>query len=204
MSAPRKKKPSRPDRYEIRFSGSGGQGILTAALILAEAAGLHDGKHVCQTQAYGPESRGGTSKAEVVISTEEIDYPKAIQPDLLVAMNQAACDRYFADLKPDGLLVVDSTLVEDLPTDRAVAIGFTALARKLTGKALVANMVALGALAQLTLAVSMKGLEAVVRRRVPPGTAQMNLKALRAGVSAAKKVDLAGLPPKVTPDEEEL
>ena len=204
MSAPKRRKPSRPGRYEIRFSGSGGQGIILAALILAEAAGLHDGKHVCQTQAYGPESRGGASKADVVISTGEIDYPKAIQPDVVVAMNQAACDRYFTDLKPDGLLVVDSTRVEDLPTDRAVAIGFTALALKVTGKALMANMVALGALVQLTGAVSMKGLETAVKRRVPPGTGQMNLKALRAGASAAKKVDLAGLPPKVTPDEEEV
>jgi len=103
--------PVENERYEIRFSGSGGQGILMAALVLAEAAGVYDGKHVCQTQSYGPEARGGSSQADVVISSKEIDYPKAIKLDMLVAMNQAACNTHFSDLKPDGLLVVDSSLM---------------------------------------------------------------------------------------------
>lgn len=106
------------NRYEIRLSGSGGQGLIVAGIILAEAAGIHDGKYVCQTQSYGPEARGGASKAEVVISEEEIDYPKAIKPDVLLAMNQKACDAYFFDMKPDGMLVVDSTFVKQLPTTR--------------------------------------------------------------------------------------
>lgn len=90
------------ERYEIRLSGSGGQGLIIAGIILAEAAGIYDGKFVCQTQSYGPEARGGASKAEVVISDEEIDYPKAIKPDLLLAMNQKSCDVYFFDLKPSA------------------------------------------------------------------------------------------------------
>src|SRR5512139_2762594 len=99
------------ERYEIRLSGSGGQGLILAGVILAEAAGIHDGKYVCQTQSYGPEARGGASKAEVIISDEEIDYPKAMKPDLLLAMNQRSCDTYLFDLKPNGVLVVDSTFV---------------------------------------------------------------------------------------------
>jgi Pyruvate/2-oxoacid:ferredoxin oxidoreductase gamma subunit len=91
-------------RYEIRFSGSGGQGIITAAVVFADAVGTLDGKYVCQTQSYGPEARGGKSKAEVVISSEPIDYPKAMRIDLLLAMTQASCDAYFFDIKPDGLL----------------------------------------------------------------------------------------------------
>ena len=127
-------------RYEIRLSGSGGQGIIMAAIVLAEAAGVYDEKHVCQSQSYGPEARGGTSKADVIISNQTIDYPKAIRPDLLLTMNQEACNTYFPDLKTEGLLVVDSTLVHQIPTNRVAAIPFTRIARKEIGKEMVANM----------------------------------------------------------------
>ena len=113
------------DRYEICFSGSGGQGIITAAIVLAEAVGVYEGKNVCQTQSYGPEARGGTSKAGVIISSEFIDYPNVIKPDLLLAMNQASCDAYFPSLKNEGLLIVDSGLVNQIPTNRDVSIPFT-------------------------------------------------------------------------------
>src|SRR4030066_2016765 len=95
-------------RFEIRLAGSGGQGLILAGIILAEAAGIYDGKFVCQTQSYGPAARGGASKAEVVISDGEIDYPKAIQPDVLLAMNQKSLDAFSSDLKPGGLLLVDA------------------------------------------------------------------------------------------------
>jgi 2-oxoglutarate ferredoxin oxidoreductase subunit gamma len=168
------------DRYEIRFAGSGGQGIIMAALVLAEAAGVYDGKYVCQTQSYGPEARGGNSKAEVVISKKIIDYPGATKLDLLLAMNQAACDTYFLDLKPKGLLVVDATLVDQVPTSRVVAISFTQIARKEVGKEFVANIVGLGAVGYLAQVVSLKSLEAALIARVPKGTEEMNRKALHA------------------------
>jgi 2-oxoglutarate ferredoxin oxidoreductase subunit gamma len=174
------------ERYEIRLSGSGGQGLIVAGIILAESAGVYDGKFVCQTQSYGPEARGGASKAEVVISDEPIDYPKAIKPDLLLAMNQKACDVYFFDLKPTGLLIVDSTQVKQVPTSRAVGIPFTQIAREKLKNEMVANVIALGALAALTGVVSLKSLEAAVLARVPPGTAELNKKALDAGIEAAK------------------
>ncbi|MDX9896034.1 MAG: 2-oxoacid:acceptor oxidoreductase family protein [Desulfofustis sp.] len=181
-------------RYEIRFSGSGGQGIITAAVVLADAVGTLDGKYVCQTQSYGPEARGGKSKAEVVISDEPIDYPKAMHIDLLLAMTQASCDAYFFDIKPNGLLVVDATLVEQLPTSRAVAIPFTQIARKDIGRELVANMVALGSVAYLCGQVNLKNLEQRLLSRVPKGTENMNREALQAGIEEARKVDLASLP----------
>jgi 2-oxoglutarate ferredoxin oxidoreductase subunit gamma len=174
------------ERYEIRLSGSGGQGLIVAGIILAESAGIYDGKFVCQTQSYGPEARGGASKAEVVISDEPIDYPKAIKPDLLLAMNQKACDAYFFDLKPAGLLIVDSTHVKQVPTSRAVGIPFTQMARERFKNEMVANVIALGALAALTGVVSLKSLEAAVLARVPPGTEELNKKALDAGIEAAK------------------
>lgn len=172
-------------RYEIRLSGSGGQGLIYAGIILAEAAGIHDGKYVCQTQSYGPEARGGSSKAEVVISDEEIDYPKAIKPDLLLAMNQKSCDTYFFDLKPNGILIVDSTFVRQLPTTRAIAIPFTKIAREKLGKEIGANVIALGALARLSGAVSLSSLEAAVMSRIPKGTEDYNRKALEAGIESA-------------------
>jgi 2-oxoglutarate ferredoxin oxidoreductase subunit gamma len=192
------------DRYEIRFSGSGGQGIILAAVIMADAAGVYEGKYVCQTQSYGPEARGGSSKAEVVISDRPIDYPKALNPDLLLAMNQASCDAYFADHRPDGLLVIDNTLVTQVPTRRCVAIPFTRMARKETGSEVAANMVALGAVARLSGAVSIKKIETALRARVPGGTEDLNIKAFRAGVRAAKKVSQEALPEKVFPEEEEV
>jgi len=192
------------DRYEIRFSGSGGQGIITAAVVLAEAIAVSGKNHVCQTQSYGPEARGGTSKAEVVISKDLIDYPKVIELDLLLAMNQASCDTYFPDLKSEGLLVVDSTLVDQIPTDRSISIPFTQIAIKQAGKKLVANMVALGAVVHLTRVISPKALESTLMAKVPKGTEQMNLKAFRSGIRAAKKFDLEQLPPTVTPEEEEV
>jgi 2-oxoglutarate ferredoxin oxidoreductase subunit gamma len=174
-----------PKRYEIRLAGSGGQGLILAGIILAEAAGLYDGKFVCQTQSYGPAARGGASKAEVVISDAEIDYPKAMHPDVLLAMNQKSLNTYLADLKPEGLLLVDATLVPEVPRDRFIAIPFTHLAREL-GKEMAANIVALGALAALTGAVTLDSLEKAVLGRVPKGTEELNKKALAAGVAAAR------------------
>jgi 2-oxoglutarate ferredoxin oxidoreductase subunit gamma len=185
------------ERYEIRFSGSGGQGIITAAVVMADGVGAFDNKHVCQTQSYGPEARGGKSKAEVVISNSPIDYPKALNVDLLLAMNQAACDAYFFDLKPDGLLIVDGGLVKQLPTSRSVSIPFTDIAKNVIGKALVANMVALGAVGFLSGQVSLGGLEKALLSRVPKGTESMNSDALHAGIEEAKKIDLDSLPRSV-------
>ncbi len=190
-------------RYEIRFGGSGGQGIIMAALVLAEAAGVYDGKYVCQTQNYGPEARGGASKAEVVISNKPIDYPKAMKPDLLLAMNQSACDAYYLDLKPDGLLVVDSTLVTQIPTSRVVALPFTEIARKKVGRELVANMVALGAVGYLSKSVSSRSLVKALMSKVPKRTEKMNQQALNAGLKAAQKVVLDALPRFSMPEEEE-
>jgi 2-oxoglutarate ferredoxin oxidoreductase subunit gamma len=175
-------------RYEIRLSGSGGQGLILAGIILAEAAGVYDGKYVAQTQSYGPEARGGASKAEVVISDEEIDYPMATRPDLLLAMNQSSCDAYYYDMRPEGMLVVDSTFVTNTPTTKAIRIPFTQLARKELGREMVANIVALGALATLTSMVSPQALETAVLARVPSGTEELNRRALQLGSRKAREI----------------
>lgn len=199
-----KLQPSSPERYEVRFSGSGGQGLITAAVIFAEAAGVYGGKYVCQTQSYGPEARGGKSKAEVVISDSPIDYPKAIELDLLLAMNQAACDAYFFDLQPNGLLVVDATLVEQFPTSRIIAIPFTDIAREEIGKVMVANIVALGTIGVLSEQVSVDDLERSLLSRVPPKTIEMNKKALHRGAEEGAKVDVNLLPRALMSDDYDM
>ena len=88
--------------YQVRVSGSGGQGIITAGIILAEAASLYEGYNAVQTQSYGPESRGGATKSEVVISRGEIDYPKVSKCDVLLAMTDEACEKYLPQLPADG------------------------------------------------------------------------------------------------------
>jgi 2-oxoglutarate ferredoxin oxidoreductase subunit gamma len=175
------------DRYEIRLSGSGGQGLILMGIILAEAIGIYDGKYVAQTQSYGPEARGGSSKSEVIVSDEEIDYPKAINLDLLLAMNQKSCDEFYPDLKPEGLLIVDATFVTQIPTPKAYQIPFTRLAREKFEREVVANIIALGTLSQLTPIVSAKAVESAVLARVPRGTEKLNREALKAGASAARK-----------------
>lgn len=189
-------------RYEIRLSGSGGQGIITAAVILAEAAGVYENKYVCQTQSYGPEARGGKSKAEVIISERPIDYPKVLEMDLFLAMNQVSCDSYFYDFKPNGLLLVDSTFVKNIPTSRVIAIPFTEIAREVVGKDFVANIVALGAIGHFCEVISLESINKAVLKRVPAATVEINQKALEAGVTAAQRVDLSLLPRSIIPDEE--
>lgn len=192
-------------RYDIRLSGSGGQGIIVMGIILAEAIGVFDGKYVAQTQSYGPEARGGSSKAEVVVSDAEIDYPKAMKLDLLLAMNQKSCDDYFRDLKEGGILIVDSTFVTQLPVPDAFAIPFTRIAREKLKREMVANIVALGALSQLTSAVSKSAIEKAVVKRVPKGTEAFNREALRAGMAAAKRIGRdAALSQRIVWENEDL
>lgn len=192
------------DRYEIRLSGSGGQGLILAGIILAEAAGIYEGKFVAQTQSYGPEARGGASRSDVIISDEEIDYPKAIRFDMLVAMNQKSCDQYFPELKPEGILLVDSTFVSEVLREKAVAIPFTRIAREKTGREIVANIVFLGALTEFGRVVGREAMEAAVLGRVPPGTEALNRTALQAGIEAAEKFKRKMAWPEIPPGDLKL
>lgn len=175
------------ERTEIRIAGTGGQGVILAGILLADAA-VRDGKRAVQTQSYGPEARGGASRAEVIISDTEIYYPKVLEPDILLCMSQEACDRYSGQLRKNGLLILDSTHVHRAPLIRAVRVPMTTIAREVTGREVTANIVALGVLVGLTGVVSREALEAAIRSRVPPGTEALNLRALEAGLKEAAKV----------------
>jgi 2-oxoglutarate ferredoxin oxidoreductase subunit gamma len=174
-------------RCEVRLAGTGGQGAILAGILLAEAA-IRDGKNITQTQSYGPEARGGASRSEVVISDEDIHYPKVIQADITLCMSQEACDRYGGQTRKDGLLILDTDHVTRAPTTRAVRVPMTTLAQDVAGREIVANVVGLGVLAGLTGIVSREALEAAVRDRAPQGTAEINMKALAAGFEAAERL----------------
>ncbi|GAB4476682.1 MAG: 2-oxoacid:acceptor oxidoreductase family protein [Anaerolineales bacterium] len=178
----------RDERFEIRLAGEGGQGMILAGVILAEAAAIYDEKYVVQTQTYGPEARGGASKAEVVISDEPIDYPEVLYADVLVAMSQEACDKYASNLKKDGLLIVDVDKVKRVPLTSAIKLPITRAALESTGKAITANVVALGILVGLTGVVTREAIEKAIMARAPKGTEEMNYKALERGFLEAEKL----------------
>ena len=151
-----KKIQSDPNRLEIVISGSGGQGVILAGRILAEAAALYDGKEAVMAQSYGPEARGGASRAEIIISENKIHYPKVMSVDILLAMTQEALDKYGQLLGPDGLLMVDETLVKEVPPNfkNVFKAPFSLSALKLLGAPIVTNIVALGALVSITKVIS--------------------------------------------------
>ncbi len=175
------------ERFEVKLAGEGGQGLVLAGIILAEAA-VRDNKNVAQTQSYGPEARGGASSSEVVISDGEIDYPKVIQADVLLAMSQEACDKFYYEVKKGGLLIVDSVNVHRIPTTEAIQVPITALAEEVTGKRVTASILALGLIVGLTGIVSEEAIREAVKARVPRGTEEVNLKALEAGLARGKEL----------------
>ena len=176
------------DRYEVRLAGEGGQGMILAGVILAEAAAVHDGLNAVQTQSYGPEARGGASRSEVVIAQGEIDFPKVMGADFLLCMSQEACDKFFGQVKEDGWILVDSSQVSRMPSHRALRVPITQIAEENTGRRITASMVGLGLIAGLTSVVSRGALEKAVADRVPAGTEEINLKALAAGYDEAKRI----------------
>lgn len=166
---------------EIRLSGSGGQGLLLCGIILAEAAIL-DGKNAVQTQSYGPEARGGASKSEVIISDDDIYYPKVRKPDIFLALTQEAYDKYVGSVKENGIIIVDQSVkVSDVKCACIHSLPILDTAKNVVGKAMVANIVALGTINRITGLVSPEALENAVLSRVPKGTEDLNRKALEAG-----------------------
>lgn len=174
-------------RIKIRIGGSGGQGVVLASIILAEAVAIHDNRKVCQTQSYGPEARGGHCKAELVISNREIDYPHADNLDILVALNQSSHDDFIRDLKEDGILIVNADHVNSFFRRNTYAIPFTTIAREQVGVIQTMNIVSLGALSALTSVVTPEALREAVMARAPKGTSATNLKALELGLDEGNK-----------------
>lgn len=174
-------------KYELRLSGTGGQGLILAGIILAEAA-LLDEKLAIQSQSYGPEARGGASKSEVIIADEVIHFPKVTKPNLLLAMSQEAAAKYSHDLNQDSIMITDNLFVQDVPAfgGKVYELPITHCAKEELGKSLFANIVALGALVKLTGIVTEDSLVKAVLNRVPKGTEDANKKALAVGMNLIK------------------
>ncbi len=176
-------------RREIMFAGFGGQGIVKAALLLTQAAGLFQDREVCQTQSYGPEARGGACRSEVIISDEEIAYIKTTRIDAFVVMSQPALEKYGDRVDPGRTAVIaDATMIPQAPEglDNYYPVEATRIAEQELGRALFANIVMLGALVAVTGVVSAGALEKSIRENVPAKTIQQNLTALRRGLEIGK------------------
>lgn len=177
-------------RKEVRLAGFGGQGIIRAGLMLAMASCIYGGKNAVQTQSYGPESRGGSCKSEVVISDEEIDYPKVDEPDVLVVMSQEAFNTYVKTLKPGGTLLFDPDMVprHEFTSDAKVyAVPATKMAEEL-GKTIVANVIMLGATVALTGITTAESFKNSLLSNIPKGTEKLNLAAFEKGYEYGKKL----------------
>lgn len=177
-------------QYEIRFSGSGGQGLILAGVIFADAAAIYDKISAVQSQSYGPEARGGASKSEVIISDHQIQFPKATAIDICLALTQEAANKYHKDIKKGGTLLIDEDFVREAPTGdfKVVKLPIIRTAAKDIGKAFVANIVAVGAITALAKKVTLESVEKAVLSRVPKGTEDMNKNALKAGYELGKAV----------------
>lgn len=167
-------------KFEIRLSGSGGQGLITAGIILAEAA-IIDGKNAVQTQSYGPEARGGASKAEVIISDDKIDFPKVRDCDIFLSLTQKSFDQYSKGVKEDGIMLIDNVVNSEGTNKKIYKLPMIDTAVNAIGKPMVTNIVALSTLVALTKVVSKEALEEAVLSRVPKGTEELNKKALEMG-----------------------
>jgi len=170
-------------RIEIRFDGSGGQGVVLAARILGEAAVL-DGKNVLQTQAYGAEARGSLTKSEVIISDGKIGFPAVRDLDLLVTMSQEAANSLVKGLKETGRLIVDSSNVTHVPETKAVIymLPITETTKKKLGNGFYANMVMLGALTRITNVVTSESVEKAICESLAEKHTEINIKAFREGL----------------------
>ena len=166
-------------RHEIRLCGFGGQGIALAGKILGSSFSFYGNRHSVTTQSYGPESRGGAARSEVIISNETIDYPKVVEADILVLLSQPAYDKYLAAVKPDSTVIVDSDLV-NTNKNNIYSVPFTKIADDL-GRKVVANSVMLGYLSASTEAISAKSLRNTIRGKVPQHTIDLNIKAFNEG-----------------------
>lgn len=172
------------ERTEIRLGGAGGQGLILGGIILAEAAVL-DGKNVLQTQSYGPEARGGASRAEIIISNETIDYPKVTDPDIFLALTKEAVVKYIDKTKKNGTLIIDSSIDlhgYKLEEFKLYHIPIISVAQNKLKNEISANIVALGAIVGISDIVSWESLIKSIIKRVPRGSIKINKKAFQEGV----------------------
>jgi 2-oxoglutarate ferredoxin oxidoreductase subunit gamma len=171
----------------VRIAGLGGQGVVLAGKILGRAA-VYDGKHVVQTQSYGAEARGSVAKSEVIVGDERIGFPMVRKCDILVAMSQNALDKYLKDLKGDGTLLVDESMVREVPKTKArvFTVPATKTAETKLKSKICANMIMLGALTKATGIVNHQAVEKAITQSVPKEAQKVNIRGFRIGLEFVK------------------
>lgn len=177
------------ERCRLVFSGSGGQGIITAAVILAEAAVLYDGLTAVQAQAYGPEARGGASRSDVIISDSDIYFPKVIQPNVLVCLTQESYNKFYTIIRPGGLLLTDTRYVKtwEKVDARQLELPMYLTVMEKIGKPIVFNIFMLGTLISMINLVKPESIMKVLETRIPSSFLEMNRKALLLGTELGAK-----------------
>jgi len=180
------------ERCRLVFSGSGGQGVITAAIILAEAAVLYDNLIATQSQVYGPEARGGATRSDVIIADTEIHYPKVTQPNVLVCLTQEAYTKFYTIVRPGGMLITDSRFVKMYTKvdARQVQLPIYQTVMERIGKPIVFNICMLGVVIGLTQVVASDSILKVLEKRIPAGFLDMNRQALEIGMELVAQVKL--------------
>lgn len=170
-------------RTDITIAGVGGQGSILAGTILGKAAVSHAGKYATQTQAYSSELRGGFAATWVIVAEQPVIFPRVKSPDVLVAQAQDSIDRFAADLKAQGTLIIDSDMVNEIPEtiQNVYQIPGTSIARNTVKAPITTNIVMLGALCKVTNVLARAALEQAIIQSVPPGKDKMNLQAFELG-----------------------
>ncbi|MDA3918682.1 MAG: 2-oxoacid:acceptor oxidoreductase family protein [Deltaproteobacteria bacterium] len=177
------------ERSRIVFSGSGGQGVITAAIILAKAAAIFEGKNAIQSQSYGAAARGGATRTDIVIADSEINFPKVLQPNILVSLTQESYNKFSPIIRPGGLLLVDSkyvTIGKKVDAKHKVLPMFDTVLKEI-GKPIVFNICMLGALIGITKLIKPESILKVLETTIPKDFMEMNKKALEMGIKMGKK-----------------
>ncbi|SFM46813.1 2-oxoacid:acceptor oxidoreductase family protein [Thermodesulforhabdus norvegica] len=175
-------------RVEITIAGLGGQGSILAGVIIGKAAVIYDGKFAVQTQAYSSELRGGFAAAWVVVDDNPVVFPRVTRPDVLIAQAQDSINRFAHTLAPEGMLIYDSDMVQNIPDSvvkNRFGVAATSSAREKFGSPVVANMILLGLFSRVKPILSSEALEKAIRESVPPRKTEVNLEAFRYGSSLA-------------------
>ena len=177
------------ERCRMVFSGSGGQGVITAAIILSEAAVLYENLNAVQSQSYGAEARGGATRSDIIISDAVIRFPKVIQPNVLVCLTQNAYNKFYPIIRPGGLLITDTRYVQiEKKVDaqqKEIAIHETVMSK--IGKPIVFNICMLGAVIALTGLVKPESIMKVLAHRIPQDFLDMNRQALDIGLALGEE-----------------
>ena len=173
------------ERCRMVFSGSGGQGVITAAIIIAEAAVLYENLIAVQSQMYGPEARGGATRSDIIISDSKINYPKVTQPNVLVCLTQEAYNKFYPIIRPGGLLITDTRYVKIQRKADAVQkeLPMYQTVMEKIGKPIVFNIFMLGVVISMTQLVKPESIMKVLETRIPSGFLEMNWQALNIGMA---------------------